>query len=66
MKIKVKLHKGPKTVDVEPKSRVIDVLTKLGINSETVLVKKSSDIVLEEEILKENDEIEVIRIISGG
>ncbi|MCK5023090.1 MAG: MoaD/ThiS family protein [Candidatus Aenigmarchaeota archaeon] len=66
MKIRVKLHKGPKTVDIGPKFRVIDVLTKLGINSETVLVKKSNDIVLEEEILKENDEIEVIRIISGG
>ena len=66
MKISVRLRGGKKRIDMEGKPRVIDVLEKLEINPETVIVRKGEEVIPEEECLRENDEIEAIRIISGG
>lgn len=42
------------------------ILEELGINRETVVVSKNGEITIEEDTLKKGDEIEIIRIISGG
>lgn len=66
MNIRVRLHEGDKGVSLGGKPSVRDALKELGINPETVIVKRKSEILLEEEPLEERDEIEVIRIVSGG
>jgi len=53
-------------VEIPEKSRVIDVIRKVKINPETVIVRREDDILLEEDIVKGNDNLEFIRIISGG
>ena len=62
----MKLWDGEKEVEVKDKARVIDVLKTIGINPETVLVKKGDEVIVEDEVLKENDEIELIKVVSGG
>ena len=53
----INLHEG---------SVVSDALKKVGINSETVLVKRRGELVAEIERLQENDILETISVISGG
>ena len=53
-------------VEIPEKAKVIDVVRRVGANPETVIVRRGRDILLEEEGVKENDELELIRIISGG
>ncbi len=45
---------------------VADVLSKAGINRETVLVKRRGELCAEVERLQENDVLETISVISGG
>jgi len=52
--------------DLPGKGTVRDVLEKLDINLETVLVRVNGSIESEEHELKEGDEVEIIRVISGG
>ena len=53
-------------VEIPEKSRVIDVIRKVKINPETVIVRREDEILLEEDIVNGNDNLEFIRIISGG
>lgn len=43
-----------------------EVLDAMDISSETVVVKRNNEIVIEEELLVDGDVIEVIRVIYGG
>jgi sulfur carrier protein len=42
------------------------LLEELKINRETVVVSKNGTITVEEDSLKAGDEVEIIKIISGG
>jgi sulfur carrier protein ThiS len=46
--------------------RILDILQKLDINRETVLVRKGREIIPVEEVVRNSDRIEIIKIISGG
>ena len=65
MKVTVKTDTTQDVV-LEEGSVVEALLESLGINRETVLVKKGGMICLEEEPLKEGDHIEIITVVSGG
>lgn len=43
-----------------------EVLDAMNISSETVVVKRNNEIVIEEEFIVDGDVIEVIRVIYGG
>ncbi len=45
---------------------VKNLLNELGVNKETVLVVKNGEIVLEDEEFNQNDDVRVIKVISGG
>ena len=47
-------------------STVKEVLTKLKINSTTVIVTKNNELVTEDEKLNNKDEIKILSVISGG
>ncbi|NIO19691.1 MAG: thiamine biosynthesis protein ThiS [Candidatus Aenigmarchaeota archaeon] len=66
MKIVVQFAERKKNVEVPEKSKVIDVIKKSKVNPETVIVRRGDEILLEEDLVKKNDSIELIRIISGG
>ncbi|GAA5819795.1 MAG: MoaD/ThiS family protein [Methanobrevibacter sp. CfCl-M3] len=42
------------------------LLNELDISSESVVTKKNGDIVVEDELINDEDEIQIIRIIYGG
>ncbi len=51
---------------IEKDTTVAEVLDELGINRETVVVSRNGEITVEEDALKAGDEIEIIKIVSGG
>jgi sulfur carrier protein ThiS len=53
-------------VSVKSGANIGDVLEKIGINRETVIVRLGGEIVPETEKLKDKEGIEILRIISGG
>ena len=64
------IYKGHHVVEllmkIEKDTTAARFLEELGINRETVVVSKNGEIIVEEDTLKKDDEIEIIRIISGG
>ena len=55
-----------KNLELENNSIVEDLLKKLGINPVTVIVSRNNELILEDEKLKDNDEIRILSGISGG
>jgi sulfur carrier protein len=55
-----------KSVMLRKDARIDDLLEKLEINRETVLVRLNSKVCVEEEALREGDEVEIVKAISGG
>ncbi len=51
---------------VKKDTTIARLLEELGINRETVVVSKNSEITVEENTLKKGDEVDIIKIISGG
>ena len=48
------------------KGKVIDLLHKLGINPDDVLVVRKGELITEDEILNDDDEVKLLSVISGG
>ena len=68
MKVKAFVDKEKKNLDLElgNDSTVKDLLKKMNINPVTVIVSRNNDIILENERLKDGDDIKIISVISGG
>ena len=68
MQISVFIDKENKNdkIELQENSSVKDLLNKLNINPVTVIVSRNNELVLEEEKLKEKDEIKILSVISGG
>jgi Sulfur transfer protein involved in thiamine biosynthesis len=46
--------------------KVSSLLKRLGLNAEAVLVIRGDELVVEDELLRAGDEIEIRSVISGG
>ncbi|MEN6592612.1 MAG: MoaD/ThiS family protein [Methanobacterium sp.] len=66
MQVKVIFGEENLTEDVPEDYTIKELLKKLGIPSETVVVKKNEAIVIEEELIQEGDTLEIIKVIFGG
>ena len=55
-----------KSIALGSNSLVADLLKKLNINPVTVIVSRNSELILEDEKLKNGDEIRILSVISGG
>lgn len=64
--MKMRVIVGEKEVEVGENSTVIDSLRKAGFNPEIFLVKRDNEIVHDNEALRDGDELELIKVISGG
>ncbi len=53
-------------VELSEKSTVLDALRKLSINPEIFIVSRNGEIIHEHETLRNNDKLELIKVISGG
>ena len=43
-----------------------DLLNELGLSAQTIVSKQNGELVIEDTIIKDNDEIQLIQIIYGG
>ena len=50
----------------ESEMKVKDILKKMNIIANTVIIKSNNKVLTEEDFVKDGDEVEIIRIISGG
>jgi len=66
MKVCVVFAGNTKRVGMPREAKAIDVVRKLRVNPETVIIKRGGEILLENETLKNNDRIELIKVVSGG
>ena len=53
-------------VSLNENATVSDLLQKLKINPVTVIVSRNNELILETEKLRDNDEIKILSVISGG
>ena len=66
VKVFVDRDNSNKTIQLGNSSIVLDLLKNLSINPVTVIVSRNNELILEDEKLKNNDEIKILSVISGG
>jgi len=64
--MRVQLSHPQRNVEVKGPKRVRELLRELDLVAEAHLVIRGDDLVTEDEVLKDDDEIEVRPVISGG
>lgn len=64
--MEVFIERENKTIKIKFNGKLIDLLKKLKINPEEVLVVKKDDLITEQDILKNNDKIKIMSVVSGG
>jgi sulfur carrier protein len=62
----VKVRYGDKEFSFDQRLPARRLLEQLEVLPETVVVTKNNEIVTEDEMLEVGDEVELIRVISGG
>lgn len=66
MNISVLWQKETKMMEIPEKSSIENLLDKIGINPETVVVMMNGEVTPEYEALSKGDKIEIIEIVSRG
>ncbi|MDE4078291.1 MoaD/ThiS family protein [Methanosphaera sp. Vir-13MRS] len=66
MSIKLINKSNVKEIDISENTKIEDILKQEEIPIETVVVKLNGDTVTEDEIVKDDDELEIIKVIYGG
>lgn len=64
--MKVILRRNNEVKEMEGDLKVSEILKILNINPETVLVVRGEEILTPDKIVKNNEEVEIIPVISGG
>jgi sulfur carrier protein ThiS len=52
--------------EVKPGMTLLSSLEKIGVLPESVIAVRSGEMILEDEILKDGDEVKLVAVISGG
>jgi len=64
--MEIKFEREQTTEEISFSGTVDELLKKLDINPETVLVLRAEEILTEDEILDNEDKIEILNVVSGG
>ena len=64
-KLRVFIERENKNIDLEAKD-IKDLMKKLKLNSETVLISRNNELITDDINLEDNDEIKFLSVISGG
>jgi sulfur carrier protein ThiS len=62
----VRLVLRDKVYEVKPGMTLLSALQKAQILPETVIAAREGELILEDEILRDNEEIKLLEVISGG
>ena len=63
--VNVFIERENKNVNVKAKTAK-QIMKILNINPETVLIVKNNELILAEDLLKDDDELRLLSVISGG
>lgn len=66
MEVTVIYEKTELKKEISQNTTIKEVLNSMDISSQTVVVKRNNEIVMDEENLEDGDVIEIIRVIYGG
>jgi len=66
MRVRVRSEGGEREIEVEEGATVQDLLERLGCDRESVLVRRGKRLVVEEERLSDGEELEILRVVTGG
>ena len=64
-KLKVFIERENKNIEVEARD-VKELMKKLNLNPETVLISRNNELITDDIDLEDNDEIKFLSVISGG
>jgi len=64
--VKIFIESENKNKSIKFEGNVSQLLQKLKISSETVIVSRNNELITEEETLSNTDEIKLLSVISGG
>ena len=64
--MRVYIERTDEEKKIEFNGKAVDLLKKLKINPVTVVLIRNGKIITKQEILKNEDEIEILSVISGG
>ena len=64
--MEIKFEREQTTEEISFSGTVGELLTKLKINPETVLVLRTDEVLTEDEVLDNKDKIELLNVVSGG
>lgn len=64
--MRVHLHNPKRELDVPGPMRVTDLVKRLGLNREAVLVIRADSLVTGDATLVDTDDVEIRPVISGG
>ena len=62
----VKLILRNKEHEVKPGMTLLSALQKINVVPESVIATRNGEMILDDEILKDGDEVKLIAVISGG
>ena len=62
----VKLILRNKEYEIKPGMTLLSALQKIDVVPESVIATRDGEMILEDEILKDGDEVKLIAVISGG
>lgn len=62
----VKLTLREKNFEVRPGMTLQAALQKIGVLPESVIASRAGELILEDEILRDGDEVKLVSVISGG
>ncbi|CAB4346100.1 unannotated protein [freshwater metagenome] len=65
-RVKVRLHNPRRDLDIEGPITIINLLARLDLNREAVLVVRDGELVPGDQSLSDDDSIEIRPVISGG
>lgn len=64
MQVYIEREKRTESLDFSGKAR--DLLTKLEINPETIVITRNGNLITEDDKVEKGDEIKIISVVSGG
>jgi len=64
-KLRVFIERENKNINVEARD-IKDLMKKLKLNPETVLISRNNELITDDIDLEDNDEIKFLSVISGG
>jgi len=64
--MKVFLEKENKISELKFSGKAQDLLKKLEVNSESVIIVRNGDVISEDALLRDTDSIDILSVVSGG